>query len=274
MIKALHGASTFHSNVLSDVEIAHQTGYQGVEFFIDKLLRYLDNGGRATSLKQRLDTHQLQTTCINALMGVDRHTPQDRDSLISEARRITEVANQLECPTVQLNPGHYADHLSQAQRLDIITENIGEIAQLGEQYGIRYQIEFVASSEFNTLPMALDVIDRLATTNVGLVMDFWHLYARGVSTPQDVASLDPALIYGVHFCDGRKPRAGEDWDETVLRAYMPGEGEIDIQAFVDAVKSTGYNGAWSPELISPSHWEYEHSDIAKACFHNMSHFID
>ena len=274
MIKALHGVSTYHSNAVSDIHLAHETGYDGVEFFIDKLIRYLDNGGKARQLKQRLDHYDLKATCINALMGVDRHSGTDRQALLTEAERITQVAAELECPTVQLNPGHYTDHCTTSDRVGIITQNIGEIARIGERYGIRYQIEFVASSQFNTLPLAMQVIDTLGVDNVGVVMDFWHLHARGVSTPEDVANFDANKIFGVHFCDGRRPRDNEPWDEMVLRNYMPGEGEIDIPAYVAAIKQTGYDGAWSPELISSTLWEEDHKIVAEMCLENMSHYID
>ncbi len=274
MIKSLHGVSTFYSNVMSDIQLAHQTGYQGVEFFIDKLVRYLDHGGTANEIKQRMDALALQTTCINALMGIDRYQANDVQALMAEALRITQVAAELECPTVQVNPGHYADALSAEQRIQVITDNLREIAAMGQGYGVRYQIEFVASTEFNTLPLALEVINRLNVSNVGLVMDFWHLHARGVSTPEDVAKLDSKLIYGVHFCDGRRPVKGEAWDELVLRDYMPGEGEIDVPAYVRAVKATGYDGAWSPELISPRYWEQEHGQVARLCLENMRHYLD
>ncbi|MFD2837667.1 sugar phosphate isomerase/epimerase family protein [Azotobacter vinelandii] len=140
------------------------------------------------------------------------------------------------------------------------------------KYGVRYQIEIIAHTRFNTLPQALEAIERVGRPNVGLVIDFWHLYATGASTPADVAALDPALIYGVHFGDGRKPGPGEAWDESVLRAYLPGEGDIDIQAWTDAVKATGFDGVWSPELYSPLCWEMDHGELAKKVIETMTKY--
>jgi sugar phosphate isomerase/epimerase len=150
--------------------------------------------------------------------------------MLTEATRLTQIASELECPTIQILTQHGIDHLPELQILDIMTENISEIAAIGQQYGVRYQIEVIAHTKFNTLNQAIDVIRRIDKPNVGLVIDFWHLFATGATTPEDIRKLDPSLIYGVHFCDGRKPRPGEPWEETVLRAYMPGEGDIDIRA--------------------------------------------
>ena len=90
--------------------------------------------------------------------------------------------------------------------------------------------------------------------NVGMVIDFWHLWAGRETTPDDVAQLDKAMIYGIHFCDGKAiPKRGK-WTEEGCRGYLPGEGDIPVAEWVAAVKATGYNGSWSSELLSPKHW--------------------
>lgn len=272
MIKALHGISTHHCNVVTQSRIAAETGYDGLEFLHYQLLRYLDNGGSTTALKKIVSGYGLETSCLNALIDIERYQGEQKQQLLAEALRLTQVAAELECPTIQILAQHGIDHLPQAQIMDIMTDNIGEIAQIGEQYGVRYQIEVIAHTQFNTLNQALEVIKRVGKSNVGLVIDFWHLFATGASTPADIAALDKSLIFGVHFCDGRKPEPGEAWAETVLRAYMPGEGQIDIQAWTDAVKTTGFDGVWSAELFSPACWEMDHLELARRVHQNMSHY--
>ena len=272
MLKALHGVSTHYCNVVTETRIAAETGYDGLEFLHYKLLRYLDNGGSTSSLRKLIEGYNLRTLCLNALIDIERYQGEQKIQLIADATRLTQVAAELECPTIQILAQHGIDHLPPEQIMDIMTENISEIADIGLQHGVRYQIEVIAHTKFNTLQQALEVIKRVGKPNVGLVIDFWHLFATGATTPQDVAALDPALIFGVHFCDGRKPRPGEAWTETVLRAYMPGEGDLDVQAWTDAVKTTGFDGVWSAELFSPLCWEMDHNVIAKQVFDNMTKF--
>ncbi|MFS2223728.1 sugar phosphate isomerase/epimerase family protein [Pantoea sp. B65] len=272
MIKALHGISTHYCNVVTEARIAAETGYDGLEFLHYKLLRYLANGGSTNALKKVVSGYGLQTACLNALIDIERHQSVEKQTMLSEALQLTQIAAELECPTIQILAQHGIDHLPEAQILDIMTENISTIADIGQQYGVRYQIEVIAHTKFNTMEQALEVIRRIGKPNVGLVIDFWHLYATGKTRPEDVAALDPALIFGVHFCDGRKPVADEKWQETVLRAYMPGEGNIDIQAWTDAVKSTGFDGVWSAELFSPTCWEMDHLTLARQVIENMSSY--
>ena len=269
MIKTLHGISTNYCNVLTEARIAHDTGYDAMEFLHTKLLRYLDNGGTTKELKKVLDGYGLQTGCINALIGIERRR-DDKKIMLAEAERLSGIAEDLNCPNIQFLALHGLDQEPDDVIMDVMTENISEIADIGAKHGVRFQLEVIAHTKFNTLKKALEVIKRVDKKNVGMVIDFWHLWVTGESTPEDIAKLDKELIYGVHFCDGRKPHAGEAWDETIQRAYLPGEGNIDVKAWADAVKSTGFDGVWSAELFSPARWEYDLFDIAKICLDNLS----
>ena len=51
---ALHGMCSLHSNILSDVRLAKETGYQGLEIHTEKLWRYIQAGFTAEQLKQRI----------------------------------------------------------------------------------------------------------------------------------------------------------------------------------------------------------------------------
>jgi len=272
MQKALHGISTHYSNVLTDARIAKQTGYDSLEILSSKLVRYLDNGGTTARLKEVVDGYGLSVGCVNALLEIERHQGEQKKTMLAEATRLTRAAAELNCPTVQILALNGIDDRPEEQVMDIITENVSAIATIGQEYGVRYQIEVIAFTKFRTLEQGLEVIRRVGKDNVGMVIDFWHLYASG-SKPEDIARLDKNLIYGVHFCDGRLPKPGEPWDQMVLRNCMPGEGEIDIQAWVDAVKATGYDGMWSAELFSPNRWEYDLIEIATECRENMVKYM-
>ena len=113
----------------------------------------------------------------------------------------------------------------------------------------------------NSLSKSLEVIEAAGRDNVGMVIDFWHLWAGGGTSPEDVSKLDKSMIYGVHICDGVKPK-NNNWDEAVLRGYLVGEGDINVEEWVKAVISTGFDGVWSAELYSPKHWENDLTEIA------------
>ena len=50
MIVAMHGLSTMHCNVATEVRMARETSYEGIEFVEGKVLRYLEQGFTAEQL--------------------------------------------------------------------------------------------------------------------------------------------------------------------------------------------------------------------------------
>ena len=271
---SLHGVSVWYSNAVTQLRIAHETGYSGLEILPEHLYRYLDNGGSYAQYRDLLAKYQVEITCINALKRIGRYQPAERAAMLREAEKVVQAAVELRCPVVQIMALTELDHLPAAARNAILLENLSAIADIGKPHGIKFQIEVVAFTAFNSLQQALDLIKQSGKDNLGVVVDFWHLHAGGGTTPHQVASMDKDLIYGVHFCDGRAAHPGEAWDEWVQRNYAPGEGDVDIPAWVAAVKATGYCGVWSPELLSPRNWEDDLWDIARHSIEDMKKYIN
>lgn len=270
---SLYGVSVWYSNAVTQLRIAHETGFSGLEILPEHLYRYLDNGGSYAAYRDLMAKYSVDITCINALKRIGRHEPEARAELLREAEKICQAAVELRCPVVQIMALTELDHLSAAERDAILLENISAIADIGAPHGIKFQIEVVAFTAFNSLQHALDLIKQSGKDNLGVVVDFWHLHAGGGTMPDEVARMDKDLIYGVHFCDGRAGKPGEAWDEWVQRDYAPGQGDVDIAAWVAAVKATGYDGVWSPELLSPQNWEDDLWDISRHCYEDMNKFI-
>lgn len=266
MIMTLHGITTEHSNLVTDYRIARETGYGALEIWLPKLVRYLELGYSAEDLKPLCS--KTPTVCINALKNIERVAPKEQKELLAECEQLSCVAETLGCPTIQVVPLCGLEGRGWPEVRNLTAKNIARIADIGAAHGVRFQLELVAWSPIHTLAQSLEVIDAAARDNVGIVIDFWHLSAGRGTSPDDVAKLDESLIYGVHFCDGILHEGGTEWVESDLRGFLPGEGKLPVQEWVDAVRATGFDGVWSCELFSPKHWEWDLWEIArktKAC---------
>ena len=269
----MHSLSTMHCNVKTEIRVAKETGYDGIELMVSKVLRYLDSGYRPESLLPLFEQYDIWPLCMNALQSIEVQEPAKRQAMLMEAERVCEAADIWGCPTIQLVPLLSLADKSWDEVRRLTANNIRDIADIGKHHGVRFQLELIAFSPIHTLSQALEVINEVERDNVAMVIDFWHLYAGGGTKLSDVARLDKSNIYGVHFCDGKTNPEGSEWDELALRSYRPGEGQIPIQEWVDAVLSTGYDGTWSPELCSPPHWEWDLWDIARTCKKDMERYL-
>ena len=274
MIITMHGLSTMHSNIKTDIRIARESEFEALEIVESKLLRYLDLGFKTVELISLFKKYSIKPVCINALKDIERTEPNEHAELLQETERLCRVAHTLECPTIQLVPFCGLEGRSWPEVLELTSKNIAKIADIGKKYGIRFQLECIAWSPIHSLSQSLQVIKQTERENVGIVIDFWHLWAGGETTPDEVAKLDSSVIYGVHFCDGIHHTEGKPWIEEDLRSFLPGEGEIPIKEWVEAVKSTGFDGVYSSELLSPRHWEWDLLEIARETKLRMEKYIN
>lgn len=264
MIITMHGLTTMHCNLKTDIRIAREIGYDALEIVETKLLRYLDCGFTAEALIPLFEKYEIRPVCINALKYIERVEPKERQALLAEAERLCAAAEVIGCPTIQLVPFCGLEGRPWNEILELTAKNVADIAKIGQGHGVRFQLEPIAWSPIHSLSQSLKLIEAAGKPeNVGMVIDFWHLWAGAETIPEEVSKLASSQIYGIHFCDGKRHVPGTEWVEVDLRGYLPGEGDIPIKEWVAAVKSTGFDGVWSSELLSPKHWEWDLLDIAR-----------
>ena len=273
MILAQHALTTMHCNCMTEVRMAKDLEYGGIEFLGAKIHRFIDNGADLNKLNQLCKKDGIIPVCINALDHSDRYEGIELEQLLNECEKLCNAAKILECPTLQVVFRERYKGKTWNEVCNLTTNNLIKLADIAKEYNVTLQIEPLAWAPMNSLNQCLEVIDKAGKSNVGVVIDFWHLWAGGQTTPKDVSDLDSNFITGVHFCDGvRKDNITGD-DEGELRSYLPGDGDVDVQEWTDAVKSTGYNGSWSAETYSPIHWEMDLYELSSECKKLMEKYI-
>jgi len=251
--------STMHLPALMQISVAKKTGWDGIFVREEHLRRYLAQGYPPASLRDALAG--LNPVNLGALADVERWREPERAAMLREAAALTELALDIGASYVQLLTGPVSPggayvgpaDLSTAELRRVTASAIQSVADLGASNGLRYYLEPVAWTPLSSLGQAVDVLDAAERDNVGLVLDFWHLWQRGV-TPEDIAGLDARVIFGVDFADSLGP-PGTGTPDQRSRCVWPGDGDIPLREWVDAVRSTGFDGWWDNELYSPPHWE-------------------
>jgi len=265
--------STMHLPALMQISVAKKTGWDGIFVRDEHLRRYLAQGYPPASLRDALAG--LNPVNLGALADVERWREPERAAMLREAAALTELALDIGASYVQLLTGPVAPggayvgpaDLSTAELRRVTASAIQSVADLGASSGLRYYLEPVAWTPLSSLGQAVDVIDAAERENVGLVLDFWHLWQRG-ATPEDIAGLDARVIFGVDFADALGP-PGTGTPDQRSRCVWPGDGDIPLREWVDAVRSTGFDGWWDNELYSPPHWELADPFAVGAGLHDV-----
>ena len=247
---------------MTDIRIAKETAYSGIEINGSKLRRYLTQGYSIESVSEAMEG--LVPVGLTYVQDIERQDPEDYAALLRECEEVCGFAEKLGGPMVQLLTGPLDPRgkykglgdLSWRERRKITARNLAALCEIGRQHRIKFFLEALTWTPLNKLPEVLEVIDAAEQDNLGLVVDFWHLWDSG-ATAEDIAKLDKAVIYYVHFCDSLE-RCGERGTfEQQGRDVWTGGGFIPLKEWVDAVRATGYDGPWSCELLSPKYWELD-----------------
>jgi sugar phosphate isomerase/epimerase len=251
--------STMHLPALMQIRVARETGWDGIFVRAEHLRRYLAQGYPVAGLREALAG--LGPVNLGALPDFERWRTTEHAAMLREAADLTELAVAIGASYVQLLSGPVAPggpytgpaELSPSELRRVTADALRAVADLGAPHGIRYYLEPVAWTPLAPLARAVEVIDTAERDNVGLVLDFWHLW-QGGTTPDDIARLDRRVISGVDFADALGP-SGSGTPDQRSRCVWPGEGDIPLREWADAVRSTGFDGWWDNELYSPPHWE-------------------
>lgn len=196
----------------------------------------------------------------------DREQLQKREEL----RQFIRVAQAIGCDTIQAPATTREDCV--AERID---EDLRWMASEAARYNMRIMYEPMAwSSVDNTLPLAWERLQRLDQPNIGLVIDLFHICARGGDASQ-LDGIPAERIYEVQLCDMAMLPPQE---KHALSAYarhqrlLPGDGIIDVGWFVDKLKSAGYCGPVGIEVFNDDLKAQPAEVAARKAWQALNHF--
>lgn len=176
--------------------------------------------------------------------------------------RLARLAAQLGTTTMYRSIPASSDRPARELR-PLLLRRIGQIADVLAASGLRLAVEVLGplhrreDSEHEFIYRLTDAADFVADCpdNVGLLADAWHWHHAGDSV-EDLLAVGP-LIHHVHVADSAPmpPELIRD-DERLL----PGDGVIDLPAFVGALRTINYTGFVTPEVTG-----YRCRGSASAC---------
>jgi sugar phosphate isomerase/epimerase len=101
----------------------------------------------------------------------------------------------------------------------------------------------------NTLDTALALVTEADRANGGLAIDTWHMSKLGIP-PDELARVPSRYLTWVELSDGHFENMEDAIDEVINHRNLPGEGEFEIPAYVEALRAAGYEQPWGVEVLS------------------------
>lgn len=130
-----------------------------------------------------------------------------------------------------------------------IVDDLGQLAERARARGMRIGYEALSWGRYVfDHREAWSIVKETNHAALGLVLSSFHSLARGVPI-DSLPDIDPTRIFLAHLADA--PRLQMDFRSWSRHfRYLPGQGDLPLEAYVAALRGRGYDGVWSLEVFN------------------------
>lgn len=131
-------------------------------------------------------------------------------------------------------------------------DQLGKLAGMAAERGMAFSIEFCPTFTIRSLSDALETVRHIGEGDATVLIDSMHFFRSGGSV-REIAELDPALIGYVQLSDAPRKNGGDYMTEAMSGRMIPGQGELPIRDFVEALPRGQVLGLEVPLLAAAQH---------------------
>jgi 4-hydroxyphenylpyruvate dioxygenase len=225
------------------LEAIAQAGFRGVEIFESDLLSY---SGTPSDVAKEIADLGLKVSTFQPFRDFEGTPEPQRTRTFDRAERKFDVMQEIGCDFLLVCSNVSPDSLGGIDRAAADFRALGERAA---KRGLRVGFEALAwGRHINDFRDAWEVVRRADHPAVGLVIDSFHTFARKLDL-KPLQSIPGDRIFLVHLADA--PWLDMDalsWSRH-FRCF-PGQGDMPLRDFMEAVLTTGYDGEFSLEIFN------------------------
>jgi 4-hydroxyphenylpyruvate dioxygenase len=218
-------------------------GFTAVEIFENDLLYFNGTPGEARALAEDLGL----TIAVYQPFRDFEGTPEpQRAKVFARAERKFDTMAELGCDFLMVCSNVSPDSLG---GIDRAAADFHELGERAASRGMRVAYEALAwGRHVNDYRDAWEIVRRADHPAVGFVLDSFHVLVRGTDL-RPVRAVPKDKIFLVQMADA--PKLEMDY-LSWSRHYrsFPGQGELPIEPFMDALAETGFDGLLSLEIFS------------------------
>jgi sugar phosphate isomerase/epimerase len=172
----------------------------------------------------------------------------------------------------ELGATHVLSSIWMRDRLQVI-ERFARLCEVAKPLGLTVNLEFVSSTEWNTLEGALDIVTSCGRDNVGIMVDTLHFHRSRIPIEQ-LDGIPASWANFAHVCDDRAdiPASIDEARRTMREERLyPGEGAVDIAGIV---------GRLPPSVICAIELPHQQrlrelgpDQFARTCLERTKHYL-
>ena len=217
--------------------------FDGVEIFENDLLQF---SGKPQEVRAIAADLGLAIDMFQPFRDFDGSTAAQLARSLTRIERKFDLMDALGAELLLVCSSVQPDALGDTSAL---AEQFAQLAALAARRGKRIAYEALAwGSQVKLFAQAWAVVQQVSHPSLGLALDSFHTLALR-DDPAPIAQLPGERIFFVQLADA--PWVNTDV-LTHSRHYrcFPGQGELDVTGFLQAVLGSGYGGTISPEVFN------------------------
>lgn len=255
--------------LVKEIEVAAEAGYDGVEVWIPTMQAYLDEGGKLSDVKKRIDDLGIKVEDAIGFAQWIVDDPKIREAALEQAKREMDMLAQIGCPRIAAPPAGATEKAG----LDLLAaaERYGKLLDIGEQMGVIPQLEVWGfSANLHRLGQTTYVAMESKHPKARILPDVYHLY-KGGSDFSGLQMLSGQTIEIFHMNDyqANPPR---DTIADKDRIY-PGDGIAPLDQILQMLAAGGTPKILSLELFNPEYWKQDPLEVAKTGLSKMKNAV-
>jgi len=216
-----------------------ELGYNGVEFLIRDPRKI-----KVDEVQDLLNRYQLELPmiCTGEVYGEDRLSFMDpnesvREEALKRTREIIIFASHF---NTQVNIGRlrgsFREGLDRKKSLGWALSAFEKVSEHAQKYGVGILLEPInrlQSNFINTTEEGIKMVEKVKRANFCLMLDLFHMNIEDVSIEESIFAAKRYLRH-IHICDSNRE--------------VPGQGHLNFERIIGALKKIGYKGYLSAEI--------------------------
>lgn len=224
-------------------EACAAAGFNGMGFALDDINDLLERHG-ATELNRTFDALNMAHKELEVLVDwfVDGERRARSDLRRAQLLRAAEAIGARHIKVV-------GDVTGKVHPVERMIDEFGRLCDQARAVGSAITIELFPTSNLADLQTGYSLVSGANCSNGGLLLDIWHMF-RGNVPFFAIAALPPGVINHVELDDGPALARTDYLTDTINERCAPGDGEMPVKAFMEAIAATGYQGLYGVEILS------------------------
>ncbi len=225
------------------LEAIAAAGFKGVEIFENDLLSF---DGTPDDVRKLVGEFGLDIIAFQPFRDFEGMPPDKRARIFARAERKFDLMQDLGCDLLMVCSNTSPDSLG---GIDRAAADLHELGERASKRGFRVGFEALAwGRHINDYRDAWEAVRRADHAGVGLVLDSFHALARRTDL-KPIRAIPKDRIFLVQIADAPVLDMGAlSWSRHFRN--FPGQGELPLLDFMEALQSTDFDGLLSLEIFN------------------------